>query len=117
VLPLNASNAMPTQVAGIVVPDSKLAREVTELVRDTESALLFHHSSRAYYWGALTGKRRNLRFDPELLYAGAMFHDMGLTPEYASADERFEVDGAMPPATSSTAMASPSATSRQSGPG
>jgi HD superfamily phosphodiesterase len=26
----------------------------------------------------LAGKRRGLRFDPELLYAGAMFHDMGL---------------------------------------
>jgi len=67
---------------------------VTELVRDTEPPLLFHHSSRVYYWGALTGKRRGLRFDPELLYAGAMFHDMGLTPKHASADERFEVDGA-----------------------
>ena len=50
---------------------------------------------RAYrYWGAPTGKRRGLRFDPELPYAGAIFHDMGLTPEYASANERFEVDGA-----------------------
>ena len=49
---------------GVVVPDSKLAREVTELVRDTEPPLLFYHSSRVYYWGALTGKRRGLRFDP-----------------------------------------------------
>jgi hypothetical protein len=84
----------PHSVAGVVMPDSKLAREVTELVRDTESALLFHHSSRVYYWGALTGKRRGFRFDPELLYAGAMFHDMGLTSAHASANERFEVDGA-----------------------
>ena len=82
------------KVAGVAIPDSILAREVTELVRDTEPALLFHHSSRVYYWGALTGKRRGLRFDPELLYAGAMFHDMGLTPVHASAHERFEVDGA-----------------------
>jgi hypothetical protein len=81
-------------LAGIGIPDSKLAREITELVRDTEPALLFHHSSRVYYWGALAGKRRGLKFDPELLYAGAMFHDMGLTPSYSSADERFEVDGA-----------------------
>ena len=88
------SNAKPESVAGIVIPDSKLAREVAELVRDTEPSLLFHHSSRVYYWGALTGKRRALRFDPELLYAGAMFHDMGLTPKHASAHERFEVDGA-----------------------
>ena len=81
-------------VEGIRVPDSSLAREITQLVRDTEPGLLFHHSSRVYYWGALTGKRRGLRFDPELLYAGAMFHDMGLTSQYASADERFEVDSA-----------------------
>jgi hypothetical protein len=81
-------------VEGIRVPDSSLARAITELVRDTESALLFHHSSRVYYWGALAGKRRALKFDSELLYAGAMFHDMGLTPAYCSAHERFEVDGA-----------------------
>ena len=66
-------------LAGIRIPDSKLAREIMELVRDTESPLLFHHSSRVYYWGALAGTRRGLRFDPKLLYAGAMFHDMGLT--------------------------------------
>jgi hypothetical protein len=31
-----------TTIEGISIPDSKLAREVTELVRDTESPLLFH---------------------------------------------------------------------------
>jgi hypothetical protein len=81
-------------VEGIGVPDSKLARDITQLVRDTESALLFHHSSRVYYWGALAGKHRRLKFDRELLYAGAMFHDMGLTPVHSSRHERFEVDGA-----------------------
>ena len=90
----SARNATLSSVPGVAIPDSKLAREVTELVGDTEPPLLFHHSSRVYYWGALTGKRRHLRFDPELLYAGAMFHDMGLTPKHASAHERFEVDGA-----------------------
>ena len=81
-------------IPGVRIPDSRLAREVTELVRDTETPLLFDHSSRVYYWGALTGRRRRLVFDPELLYAGAMFHDMGLSPKHASAQERFEVDGA-----------------------
>jgi hypothetical protein len=81
-------------VEGIRIPDTRLAYEITQLVRDTESALLFHHSSRVYYWGALAGKRRGLKFDPELLYAGAMFHDMGLTPAHSSAHERFEVNGA-----------------------
>src|ERR1700755_1295989 len=92
-IPSGAINPPLGPVAGIGIPDSKLAREVTELVRDTESPLLFHHSTRVYYWGALMGKRRGLLFDPELLYAGAMFHDMGLAPQYASADKRFEVDG------------------------
>jgi HD domain len=77
-----------------MIPNSRMAREITELVRDTESPLLFHHSSRVYLFAALAGKRRGLRFDPELLYAGAMFHDMGLTPQHSSPDQRFEVDGA-----------------------
>ena len=81
-------------VEGVAIPDSKLAREITEVVRDTETPLLFHHSSRVYYFGALAGKHRGLKFDPELLYAGAMFHDMGLTPRHSSPNERFEVDGA-----------------------
>jgi hypothetical protein len=85
---------MEMAIEGISVPDSKLAREITELVRDTEPPLLFHHSSRVFYWGALTGVRRGLKFDADLLYAGAMFHDMGLTPRYSSPNERFEVDSA-----------------------
>jgi HD superfamily phosphodiesterase len=91
---LTAIHPATFSVEGVSVPDSKLAREITELVRDTESGLLFHHSSRVFYWGALAGKRRGLKFDAELLYAGAMFHDMGLTAQHSSADERFEVDGA-----------------------
>jgi hypothetical protein len=85
---------MTMAIKGISVPDSKLAHKITELVRDTESPLLFHHSSRVFYWGALTGARRGLTFDAELLYAGAMFHDMGLTYRHSSPNERFEVDGA-----------------------
>jgi HD superfamily phosphodiesterase len=83
-----------TTIESIRIPDSKLAREVTELVRDTESILLFNHSSRVYHFGVLAGKHRRLKFDPELLYIGAMFHDMGLTRQHSSPDERFEVDDA-----------------------
>jgi len=83
-----------TSIAGVRIPDSKLAQAATELVRDTESDLLFHHSTRVYYFGALAGLRKKLKFDPELLYIGAMFHDIGLTKQYSSATERFEVDSA-----------------------
>lgn len=78
----------------ITVPDSSLAREITDYIRATEGDLLFHHSSRVYLWGALAGMRRGLKFDLELLYAGAMFHDVGLTREYSGSSIRFEVDGA-----------------------
>ena len=76
------------------VPDSKLGRAITEFIRDTETELLFNHSSRVYQFGALAGVHRGLTFDRELLYAGAMFHDLGLMPRHSSKDERFEVDGA-----------------------
>jgi hypothetical protein len=89
---LTTTNA--TLISGVTVPETKLAREATELVRDTESPLLFNHSSRVYYFASLAGKRLGLQFDSELLYIGAMFHDMGLTPQHSSESDRFEVDGA-----------------------
>src|SRR5262249_42547641 len=88
-----ANTSGRTSISGVKIPDSKVAREATELVRDTESTLLFNHSTRVYYFGSLAGKRRGLKFDPELLYIGAIFHDMGLTPQYSSKADRFEVDG------------------------
>ena len=84
----------PAALGGVRVPDSKMARDLTQFIRDTESDLLFHHSTRVYLFGALTGQRRGLRFDPELLYAGAMFHDIGLTAGFQGSQNRFEVDGA-----------------------
>jgi hypothetical protein len=82
------------KISGVLIPDSKLAREVTQLIRDTESDLLFHHSVRVYCWGVMTGNRMGLKFDPELLYAASMFHDIGLTARYENSQLRFEVDGA-----------------------
>lgn len=82
------------QIPGIQIPDSLIAREATELVRDTESELLFRHSMRVYAWGALAGVHQGLNFDPELLYVGAMFHDLGLAERFHGSALRFEVDGA-----------------------
>lgn len=76
------------------IPDSALSRAITEFVRDQASDMLFTHSTRVYHWASLTGRRRQLKFDPELLYAGAMFHDFGLIPAYNRSELRFEVDGA-----------------------
>ena len=78
--------------AGVTVPDTKVAREATELVRDRTSDLVYHHSRRVFWWGSLQGRNRGLSFDPELLYVGAMFHDLGLDDRFSG--RRFEVDSA-----------------------
>ena len=88
------SNDLVDTIAGITVPDTALVREVSEFIRDAENDLLFHHSRRVFLFGALQGRRRGLQPDLELLYAGAMFHDLGLTQRYRTSTLRFEVDGA-----------------------
>jgi hypothetical protein len=81
-------------IQGVRIPDSRLGRAITEFIRDTESELLFNHSSRVYFFGAIAGQERGLTFNPELLYAATMFHDVGLMPSHGSSNLRFEVDGA-----------------------
>ncbi|MFF9482219.1 HD domain-containing protein [Streptomyces sp. NPDC014733] len=85
---------MSASIAGVRIPDSALAREATELVREAASPLVFDHSRRVFLWGALRGREQGLTFDPELLYVGAMFHDLGLTARHRRTDQRFEIDGA-----------------------
>jgi HD domain len=80
--------------AGVTVPDTKLARAATELIRDLTTDLVYHHSRRVYWWGSLQGRNRGLSFDPELLYIGAMFHDVGLNEEFRGSARRFEIDSA-----------------------
>jgi hypothetical protein len=80
--------------AGVTVPDTTLAREATELVRASTSDLVFDHSRRVFWFGSLQGRNRGLSFDPELLYLGAMFHDLGLNEQFRRSGRRFEVDGA-----------------------
>src|ERR1700733_5823053 len=79
-----------TSIAGVQIPDTHLAADATELVAAVAPPLLYHHSRRVYLFGVLQGRRRGLSPDPELLYVGAMFHDLGLTERYRTTDQRFE---------------------------
>ena len=81
-------------IAGIPIPDSTIAREATEFVLDVSTQLLYDHSRRVFLWASLQGEKRGLDYDPELLYVGAMFHDVGLVEGHRSEHERFEIDGA-----------------------
>src|SRR5919202_3064529 len=85
---------MSARSSAPVIPDSLLAREATDVLREHSTDLLFNHSVRVYLFAAELGRRRELRFDPELLYVAAAFHDLGLSKKFSSENERFEVDGA-----------------------
>jgi hypothetical protein len=78
----------------LAIPDSALAKEATDLLREHSTDLLINHSMRVYLFAAEQGRQQKLRFDPELLYVAAAFHDFGLIKKFSSQDERFEVDGA-----------------------
>jgi hypothetical protein len=80
--------------SALVIPDSLLAKEATEILREHSSELLFNHSMRVYLFATEQGREQKLRFDHELLYVAAAFHDLGLLKKFSSPNERFEVDGA-----------------------
>lgn len=85
---------MSEKIAGVVIPDSTLVRDATELIRSTTPPLIFHHSRRVYLFGSLQAAALGLSPDPELLYVAALFHDTGLVAPYRSDHQRFEMDGA-----------------------
>jgi len=85
---------MRDTIAGIVIPDSPLVVEATELVRDTTNELIYNHSRRVFLFGSIRARALELQPDPELLYIAALFHDLGLIERYKNVAQRFELDGA-----------------------
>lgn len=81
-------------VAGIPIPDSAMARAATELMRDTQSRLLFDAARRTFVFARLLGNSRELRHDPELLYIAALFLRIGVTALYRHSQQRYEIDSA-----------------------
>jgi hypothetical protein len=84
---------IPREVAGIKLPDSKLARDATDYARGLSAPVVFNHVLRTYVFGELLGRAKKLAFDSELLYLGAVLHDLGQTERFMG-KQRFEVDGA-----------------------
>lgn len=84
----------PSVSRALEIPDTLLAKEATDILREHATELLFNHSLRVYLFAAEQGRERRMRFDPELLYVAAAFHDLGLVKKFSSPDERFEIDGA-----------------------
>lgn len=85
---------MQQEIAGIKIPDSRLAKDAADILRENGNDLLWNHSNRVFFFGAVNGEKAKQNYDLELLYVSALFHDLGLTKKYSSQDLRFEVDGA-----------------------
>lgn len=85
---------MSTTIAGVKIPEGRLAAAAVDRTRTAAGELLYAHSMRVFLFGAVRGVARGLDFDPELLLVGALFHDLGLTQAYRSSQQRFEIDGA-----------------------
>lgn len=66
------------------MPDTAASAAALEMASAYHSPALLNHSLRAYVWAAALGAAGGIRFDAELLYVAAMFHDFGLVPEFDS---------------------------------
>lgn len=85
--------ALPREVAGVRIPDSSLADDATEFVREVSSPIVFNHAFRSYVIGELMARSRGLTLDSELFYIAAICHDLGQTEAFLG-EKRFEIEGA-----------------------
>ncbi|HTA16077.1 MAG TPA: HD domain-containing protein [Solirubrobacteraceae bacterium] len=78
-------------------PDSSLARDAEDCVRELSSVALYGHCARTWAFATLFAQRDRVHHDRELLYLACMLHDLGLTERHWGADpqaECFAVEGA-----------------------
>ena len=80
-------------IGGIIAPDSDLARKAAALAEQAHSEVLLNHVHRTWWFAEFLGRKREMKYDRELLYIASLLHDLGLSASHA-ADKRFEVDGA-----------------------
>jgi hypothetical protein len=85
---------MGKRIAGVLIPDTKLAREATEIARSAEPIEIFNHSLRTFLFAELIAKAKKISHDTEIVYVASILHDAGLSSRYMSAKYPFEVDGA-----------------------
>jgi hypothetical protein len=76
------------------VPDTQMTREAAGLLREFSTPVLINHSHRVFFWANEMGRQTGQKFDAELVFICAAFHDLGLLKKFSSATDRFEVDGA-----------------------
>lgn len=85
---------MVKEVAGVSIPDTALAVKAWKAAEAAQPPFMFRHGLRSYVFGAMAAEKIYAKIDHELALIAALMHDVGLTPEYFSDDQRFEIDGA-----------------------
>jgi hypothetical protein len=92
IVPITSDLKYQQAIAG--APDTQLTREATGLLHEYSTPLLINHSHRVYFWANELGRQSGQKYDQELLFICAAFHDLGLLKSHRTADDRFEVDSA-----------------------
>lgn len=90
---LAATAAGPTRRSA-AAPSTRLAQAVERLLRSSSPGFLMDHCRRSFQLAMLFATAQDLQVDVEVLFAGVMLHDLGLTPDYHSPTVRFEVASA-----------------------
>jgi len=76
------------------VPKTPLASAVADFAASAYPPFLANHCQRSYEVATLIAAAGNVGVDLEVLYAGVLLHDVGLTPQFHSSSSRFEVASA-----------------------
>ncbi|HEV7179283.1 MAG TPA: HD domain-containing protein [Candidatus Baltobacteraceae bacterium] len=91
---VSAASNTAKAIAGISVPDSRLAQEAMQQARAAEDPQIFRHSLRSFVFAELIANARGIKRDRELVFVSAILHDLGLTTAHSTPGNRFEVDSA-----------------------
>ncbi|HTQ18411.1 phosphohydrolase [Mycobacterium sp.] len=81
-----------TDLIGLPVPDSTLARRAEEFVQQELSAHVLAHSYRTYYFGKVLAAQDGVTVDDEIAYLTALLHDLQL--EHPTPGRCFALTGA-----------------------
>lgn len=80
-------------MGGIAVPDSPFITDVLEYAQELYEPYLFNHALRSWLFAAKIGQLKGIDCDLEVVAAGTILHDIGLTAGVRGSN-RFEVNGA-----------------------
>ena len=89
---MTSTPLIPESIAGIAVPQDRISAATWAWAHARLPGYLLAHSVRSYCWGASIGMIERLPFEPRILWAAALIHDVGLT-RIPRNDRCFEFQG------------------------